>query len=275
VSMPYGGHEAKLYYVEETTYGVTPATPAMHGIGSVISVDPILNPSNIKVRGTGSRDLQFIKRGLRQADLKVNYHPHTLFMADLTLLNSYSIEIVYEKASGIFALLYQGCRINNVTAECSVEDCLKMTTDFIGRNAGILTTKVGQSYTDHEAAIPFYESYVKKNTVTLERVTDFKFEIANNLKRIPVIRGQDGYMLKYLTARHRDLSGEVTFNFETDEEFDDAINDNEFSLEFGLGGTNKANFVGCKWQNVSTPTRIEDLVALKAPFVAKGPVSIS
>jgi len=55
----------------------------------------------------------------------------------------------------------------------------------------------------------------------------------------------------------------------------DVINDTEFNLEFGLGGSNKAVFTGCKWENVATSTRIEDLIALKAGFVAKGPVSIS
>jgi len=55
----------------------------------------------------------------------------------------------------------------------------------------------------------------------------------------------------------------------------DVINDTEFNLEFGLGGSNKTVFTGCKWENVATPTRIEDLIALKTVFVAKGPVSIS
>jgi len=127
----------------------------------------------------------------------------------------------------------------------------------------------------NEGAVAWYESYVKKATTTLERVSDFNFVIANNLKRVPVIRTTTGYLLKYLTERHRVLSGEVTFDFESKEEFDDVINDTEFTLEFGLGSTNKAVFSNCKWENVSTPTRIEDLVALKAPFVAKGPVSIS
>lgn len=55
----------------------------------------------------------------------------------------------------------------------------------------------------------------------------------------------------------------------------DVINDTEFNLEFGFGGSNKAGFTGCKWENVTTPTRIEYLTALKTGFVTKGPVSIS
>lgn len=267
----YGGHEVKLYYVEETNYGETPATPDMHGVGSVISVEPALNPSNIKVRGLGSRDLQFIRKGLRQVNLKINYHPFSItFLEYVTTLKALSVEVIYEKTSGIIDLLHKGCRINTATVDCSVEDMLKVTAELIGQDVIIGTAKIGASYTDHEAAVSFYESYVKKGTTTLERVTDFKFVITNNLKRVPVIRTANGNLLKYLPERHRNLTGEVTFEFETKEEFDDVINDTDFTLEFGLGGTHKATFTNCKWESVSPPTRIEDFVALKAPFVGKG-----
>ena len=43
----------------------------------------------------------------------------------------------------------------------------------------------------------------------------------------------------------------------------------EVTLEFGLGGTHKTVFTGCKWENVAIPTRVEELVSLKARFVAK------
>ena len=63
--------------------------------------------------------------------------------------------------------------------------------------------------------------------------------------------------------------GELTFEFESKQEYDDVINDSEFSLKFGLGGTTSALFKYCKWEKVATPTRIEDLVALKASFVSR------
>ncbi|MEM4704317.1 MAG: hypothetical protein QXJ02_04540, partial [Candidatus Bathyarchaeia archaeon] len=104
----------------------------------------------------------------------------------------------------------------------------------------------------------------------IERITDWKFSIENNLKPIPVIRSTSGHQLKYLPARHRNLSGEVTFEFEDKAEFDETINDSEFSLQFNLGSGNSALFTYCKWELVQTPVRVEDLAALKARFVAKG-----
>ena len=84
------------------------------------------------------------------------------------------------------------------------------------------------------------------------------------------IRDRNGNLLKFLQERHRTITGEITFEFETKEEYDDVINDTAFTLEIGLGSTNKATFTDCKWDVVSSPTKIEDLVALKAPFTAKG-----
>jgi len=270
----YGAHEAKVYYVEEATYGVTPATPSMLGIATAENVEPALNPGLIKVRGVGSRDLNVIKRGLRQVELKIAYaipsDASIDFLQHIQTLKSLSIEVFYEKTSGIIDLLHKGCRFNRLTVECSVEDVLKAAAELIGQDMAVGTAKIsGATYSDYVGAVPFYESYVKKGATTLERVTDFRFVIENNLKRVPVIRTTSGYLLKYLPERHRNCSGEVTFEFESKEEFDNVINDTEFNLEFGLGGARKAVFSNCKWENVGTPTRIEDLVALKAPFVAK------
>lgn len=270
----YGAHEAKAYYVEESTYGVTPTNPSMLGIATAESVEPAINPGLIKVRGTGSRDLQAIRKGVRQVGLKIAYNlPSEApinFLQHVQTLDSLSVEVIYEKSAGIIDLLHKGCRFNRLTVECSVEGLMKAVAELIGQDVAVGTSKItGATYADYSGAVPYYESYVKKGGTTLERVTDFSFTIENNLKRVPVIRTTSGHLLKYLPERHRNCNGEITFDFETKEEFDDVINDAEFSLEFGLGGTNKAVFSNCKWENVGTPTRIEDLVALKAPFVAK------
>jgi len=270
----FGAHEAKVYYVQEATFGVTPTNPSMLGIATAEDVEPSLNPSLVKLRGVGSRDLSLIRRGAREVGLKVVYAVPSAapidFLQFVQTLNSMSVELFYEKSSGIVDLLHKGCRIDKLTVECSVESVIKATAELVGQDLAVGTSKIsGASYSDYSGAVPFYESYVKKGATVLERVTDFKFSIENNLKRVPVIRSTSGHLLKFLQERHRNCSGELTFEFESKEEFDDIINDGEFTLEFGLGGANKAVFTGCKWESVGTPTRTEDLVSLRAPFVAK------
>jgi len=276
----YGAHEAKIYYVQETTYGATPTNPSMLGIATAENVEPDLDPGLIKVRGVGSRDLRVVRRGLRQVGLKVAYalpsDAPINFLQHIQTLNSLSIEVFYEKTSGVIDLLHKGCRMDKATVECSIEDVVKATAELIGQDLAVGTAKItGATYADYSGAVPYHESYVQRGAgdgsglAAVERITDWKFTMENNLKRVPVIRTTSGQLLKYLQERHRVLTGEVTFEFESKEEYDDVVNDSEFSLKFGLGGTNSALFKYCKWEKVGTPTKIEDLVSLKAPFVAR------
>jgi len=279
MSMPYGAHEAKIYYVQETSYGETPTNPSMLGIKAE-NVEPALNPSLIKVRGIGSRDLQAIRKGLRHVSAKVAYplpsDASINFLQHITTLNSLSVEVFYEKASGIIDLLHKGCRLDKATVECDIEEVVKATVELIGQNVLVGTSKIsGATYADYAGAVPYYESFVQRGAgdgsglAAVERVTDWKFTIENNLKQVPVIRSTSGDLLKYLPARHRNLTGELIFEFESKQEYDDVINESEFSLKFGLGSMNSALFKYCKWENVSTPTKIEDLVSLKASFVSR------
>jgi hypothetical protein len=281
----YSSHESKIFYVEESTYGQTPPTPTMLGIPAQ-SIDPQINPNNIKLRGLGSMDLKAIKKGLLAPSLKIGFvlpsdSPiNFLQYVKADLGKSVSLQVLYYKgpfstATDVISLLFGGCKFQSATVECSIDDVVKANVELFSQNLTSSTSKItGATYNDYTGAVPFYESYLKKDSLMLERVTDWKFMVENNLKQVPVIRSTDGNIIKYLPNRYRDLTGEVVFEFESKEEFDDIINNTEFDLEFGLGGSCKAVFNDCKWENAALPTRIEDLVSLKATFVAKG-LSIS
>lgn len=280
MSETYSSHESRIYYVEEANYGQTPQNPTMLSVPAE-SIEPQINPNNIKLRGVGSVDLQAIKKGLHAPSLKLAYAlpsdaaVNLLQNARMELAKSLSLQVLYYKgdfasAANVTSLLFRGAKVQRATVECSVEDVLRASVDFLAQDAAVSTAKIqSATYADYTGVVPFYESYIKKGAANLDRVTDWKFSVDNHLKQVPVIRSPNGNILKYLPNRHRDLNGEVIFEFESKEEFEDIINDIEFDLEFGLGGANKAVFSGCKWENASAPTRIEELVSLKAQFVAK------
>ncbi|MEM3464538.1 MAG: phage tail tube protein, partial [Candidatus Bathyarchaeia archaeon] len=202
----YGAHETRIYYVMEENYGQTPANPTMLGIPAE-TIEPAISPSNIKVRGVGNIDLQTIKKGVRTPSLKVSYPLPSeapiafLQWAKVELDKSLSIQVLYYKgafasATDIISLLYKGCKFHKLTVECSVEEIIKATAELTGQNLEVGTSKItGATYADYAGAVPFYESYVKKDTVTLDRVTDWKFTIENNLKAVPVIRQTNGNII--------------------------------------------------------------------------------
>lgn len=280
----YSGQESRVYFVEEGAYGQTPETPAMLGINSE-SFEPSIDPSLIKVMGVGSRDAQALLKGLRKVHLKFAHiltadAPIT-FIQHVQTLSSLSVQVLYYKgifasATDIISLLYTGCRFDKLSVECNVDDYIKSTVELIGQDLTLGTAKIsGASYGDYGGAIPFYEGDMQRGAAggeglaPVERVTDWKFNIENQLKEVPVIIVEDWALLKYLRARQRVLSGEVTFEFESMQEFDDVITDAEFSLQFALGSAHHALFKYCKWEKVASPTKIEDLVSLKASFAAR------
>jgi hypothetical protein len=275
MSKPYGGSEATLAYVPEVTYGVTPTTPAMIQM-TAENVTPAIDPSLLEVRGIGSRDLSFLTQGLRMVDLKFAYYIQGITELALAIsLGSISAEVYYERASSIISLLHKGCIVDKVTVACPIDTLPTVSMDCIGQDLVVGTAKVGTTYTPYTTSpVQFFDSYVKKATAIIERVTAWKFTIENHLKRVPVIRTTGGRILKYLMERQRSISGEIEFDFESKEEYDDVVNDVSFALELGLGSTNKAAFTNCKWKNVGSPTKVEDLITLKAPFIAKA-VTIS
>jgi hypothetical protein len=278
----YGGQESRVYFIVESSYGVTPTNPALIGINAE-SFESELDPSLIKVMGVGSRDPQALLKGLRKPHLKFSHTlpsaaPITLIQ-HATTLNSLSVQVLYYKglfasATDIISLLHLGCRIDKLSVECSAESYIKATVELIGQDLTVGTAKItGATYGDYAGAVPFYQANIQhgaadgSSLADIGRVTDWKFSIENHLKEVPVI-GSTTYLLKYLQARQRVLSGELTFEFESKAEFDDIINDTEFSLSFGLA-SNSALFKYCKWNKVNAPTKIEDLVSLKASFVAR------
>jgi hypothetical protein len=282
----YGSEEQRFYYVTETVFGATPENPGMTSVPADL-IDPGIDPGNIKLRGAGSYDLQAIKKGLRQVACKVAYPLPSTSPIDLLQWckidenKSLSVQCIYYKglfasATDIISLLFKGMRINKATVECSIEDVVRGALELEGQDVTVGTAKIsGATYTDHTDAVAFHESYVKKGAATLDRVSAWKFIVENNVKRVPVIRTTNGHLAKYVTFRHRVLSGEITFEFEDKEEADEVLADTEFALEIGLGDTKKATFSSCKWENVSIPSRMEDLLSLKAAFTAKGPLAIA
>ena len=349
----YGAHEAKLYYVTEDPYGTTPPNPAMFGMNENLeSVEPVIDPSNIKLRGFGSRDLTDIEPGLRKVNLKIVYFlPNDdilHFLQNINTLYPQTIEVIYTKDSAIVSLRHMGCIFDKATVSCSMEGAIKAEIDLIAQNLIPETAEISKpTPTDYGGLVPFTKSFIKigdpdgSNLVATDEVTDWKCTINNYLKRIPVIRenpeslltadateGQkivavaDGTkfatenmvtikdatvserniiysivgnnltmlnnlvntyvvsadtktialvsnLLKYLRERHRDLTGELTFEFENRARFYDVIADKEFSVQLGLGDTKSFLFKYCKWDNIIAPTRIEDLISLRAPFTAR------
>jgi len=271
-STVYTGEEARAYYVEEATFGTTPTNPAMLCIGVIQEIEPALDPRNIVLRGIGSRNIKTIRKGLRHIDLKMVYTPQNWnFFNYARSLKSTSIEVYFEKTSGIISLNHKGCKVDRAKVDVSIEDPVKVTMDLIGQDVAVGTAKIGANYETEPSTNPLTGSdcSISKAGTEITRFSDFGFEIGNNLKRQPVIRATTPYLIKSLPERHEVLQGSIRADFESKAELDDILGDTEFTLLFNIGGTN-FSFTGCKWKSSRLPTKIEDTVAQTLEWEAKG-----
>lgn len=282
----YSVDQERIYYVIETTKGTTPTNPAMLGIPHE-SVNPGFSPGNLLLRSGGSYDLFAIKKSVRVPSLKVSYIVPSAAPIDLLqyaktdLDKTLSVQVLYHKgsfasATDILSLLYNYMRIGKASVGCEIDDVLKANLEMVGQNITTGTAKLtGATYTDYAGAVAFNETDVTIGGTANDRVVGWKFDVNNNPKQVPVIRSTNGHLAKYIPFGNRQLSGEVRFEFESKAEMDNALADTEFNIRFGLGGTAYAQMDAAKWSNITSEKWLDDLIAVRAQFDAKGPLSIA
>ena len=139
---------------------------------------------------------------------------------------------------------------------------------------GASAKPAGATYNELNGAVSWADTLVSKgdadgsNLAPFEVVTDWKFTIANNLKRVGVIRAVDPTKPKYITPLQRDLSGELTCTFENKDQYYAAA-DGAFSLKFDMSAGKYFLFKNCQWDKVNSVRKPTDLVSLKLSFTAQ------
>jgi len=275
----FAGVESKLNYIVEDYLGAPlPEDPAFKTL-TADSIEPSIDTALTKVRGCGTRDLAALKRGLLKADLKVafplpsddimNFVHHVVDCFALTCT------VTDEEPDAIVEVLYSGSRIDKATISAAIDDVLRAQCDLMAQDVTSAAAKPeGATYDLLGGAVAWSDCAVSKGAADgsglapFEVATDWSFTIANNLKRVGVIRADNPTKPKYIVPRHRDLSGELICTFESKDQYYEAAAGG-FSLKFDLSGGKYFTFKNCQWGNVGSVHKPEDLVSLKLGFTAE------
>jgi hypothetical protein len=272
---PISGYEGKIYSFLEATYGVGPTNEEMGELYLIESFEPNIDPSLIEIRGVGSRNVQMLKRGLTQAQIKLVMIPKAdlLGFIDYIIENpqkSYSLEAVYQRGAEIISLRHFGCCLNKLEMSCAQDEMVRAEMEFWAQrpNSAAQKWSTGTYGTQTGDLLAWYQTYLKKGGAVTEKCVSWKFSVNENLKRLPVIRSAEGNLLKYMQRRQRAVEGELVFTFDSNAEYLEVVDDTEFALEFGFETVKKATLSGCKWSKITLPTNLED-VPVNLPFTAK------
>lgn len=269
---PMGGEEGHAVYIDETTYGVTPTNPSFLWIGIIQDIDPGIDPSLLRLRGCGSRYLQYLLDGLRKVDLRIAYLYQNKGFLNAIMQGlptgsgqPLSIETYWVNPGGgalEVSMLHKGCLLNEVKVSGHVitgEDMeILVETSIIAQNVVVGSTHpTGASYPSDPGTIPKLGSDVKIeiNSTELTDIYDFSFNIRNNLKRYPVIRATDGNLLKWLLGRGFEVNIEMVGYLTDTSYLAGLISDVEKDIKFTIG-TDIYTFADCHYSGIREPTKV-------------------
>jgi hypothetical protein len=282
----YSAEEEAFYYIDETTFGVTPNAPAFLG-HPCSSINPNINANNLQVRGCGSINYLANKRGRLLPELKIKFPVPSAAPTNFLqyfkpeLGKSLSLNVLYYKgafttATDILSLLYTGMRFNKTTITCDIDGIVEAEVQLIGQNVTTGTAKVTDAtYAQYSGVTSGLESYVKIAGSTDERAISWRLEIDNGVRQIHTIKS-NAHIAKYVPFGSQKVTGEVTFEFESKTELDELLADTEKSaIEFGIGGANYVKAEYIKWDTFGLDGKIEDFITATVPFTARGATSIA
>jgi hypothetical protein len=275
----YPGALSEFNYILESYLGAPLGEAPAFTTLIVDNIEPSIDPALVKIRGCGSRDLSALKRGLLKAGIKVAYPLPSddimNFVHHVVDCFSLTLSVLDEGPDELVDVLYSGSRIDKATISCSLEDVLRAECDLMSQDVtGASAKPAGATYNQLDGAVSWADVAVLKGAadgsalVPFEVTTDWKFTIANNLKRIGVMRATNATKPKYIVPLQRDLGGELTCTFENKDQYYAAA-DGAFSLKFDLSAGKYFLFKNCQWSNVGSIRKPDDIVSLKLGFTAE------
>lgn len=276
MSSIYGGFEELIY--TSTALGVA-ATP----VGITTRLNPILDPSNISVRGTGKRGLYDILLGMRQPQFTMDILPSDIdFISDYQDGQTEIPYLHYRNTRTGTGLTFTKVVFNRVSVEARHNEAITATIE--AWSDGLTALGAMSSWSTLTAVTPYRWLYstlkIGTPTVTETQWWSWRYEVNNNLQRLGnVATGA----IRDVKSRHREVTGLIVKDLSSFTEWTDlmivapATEKAKFNITIlidgdtgpGTGSTvDLLNQDACRWGRLEAPVGPEDLQAKRFPFVA-------
>ncbi len=283
-NFPFVGSHSRVYYKGESTFGTFDAAAACYSL-PWMSKEPIKSPNLLPVKTVGSDQYNALKRGMRRGDVKLAWalpSEAATLIQECWELCAVSLELLYfhetwADPSDLVSLLYTGCRCNHMSVEAEASDrddeamLIRVAADFIAQKLTTAAAKqTSGSYSDvlSTASKVFHDGYIKMDGAAMTECVGWRVDFNFNLKPVPVIRSSDGDLMKYLQSRRKEVSADLSFEFESKARFDDVVNDTARTWEIGLGSAGHyITLTSAKASMVSVPEKADDVLACKVHLI--------
>jgi len=272
----YGGFEELIYTSSAIGAGET-ATP----VGITTRLNPILDPSNINVRGTGKRGLYEILLGMRQPQFTVDILPTDIdFIGDYQNGQTEIPYLHYRNVRTGTGLTFTNAVFNRTSVESRHNEAITATIEVWADGMTALVTMGTWSTLTAVTPYRWLYSTLKIAGPTETQWWSWRYEVNNNLQRLGNVATGATRDLK---ARHREVTGLIVKDLESFTEWAalmvvaPASEEAKFNITItitgatgpGTGATvDLLNQDACRWGRLEAPVGPEDLQAKRFPFVA-------
>jgi len=278
LSAIFGGFEQIIYTSNTVGAGVTP-TP----VGITTRLNPILDPGNISIRGTGRRGLYDILLGMRQPQFTMDILP-----TDIDFIGDYQdgqTEIPYlhyvNSTGGGTGLTFTNVVFNRVSVEARHNEAITATIEAWAD--GLTDLETMASWPAITAVTPYRWLHSALIIVAAPAETawwSWRYEVNNNLQSLGNVANG---AIRDVKARHREVTGLIVKDLASFAEWlalmvvDPASEAGKFNITITVDGNTGPgtgtvvtliNQDDCRWGRLEAPVGPEDLQAKRFPFLA-------
>jgi hypothetical protein len=273
LSSIYGGFEELVYTSDNPTGAATP-------FGITTRLNPILDPSNISVRGTGKRGLYDILLGMRQPQFTMDILPSDIdFIADYQNGQTEIPYLHYRNVPASAGLTFTNAAFNRVSVEARHNEAITATIEVWAD--GMTTLKPMTPWNTH-AVTPYRWLYSKLSMGPLPAAPveetqwwSWRYEVNNNFQRLG---NTSTGATRDIKARHREVTGLIVKDLESFAEWSDLmVEQAKFNITIEVNGSGSPGSGSwktlldqdaCRWGRLEAPVGPEDLQAKRFPFLA-------
>lgn len=245
-----------MHQVQEVTYGVTPATPALERIRHTGTTLALTKDSSQSEEIREDRQISCYRHGMRQVggDISVEFASSDFdTMLEAALCGTWDATTTDELTSGTvrrsFSILrnfsdqqsadkpyhlFTGCEYNTWSMTVSPNSIVTSEFTVIGQNLSLDTAEpTGATYPPVTGECPFdgFSGTIKEGGTDIGIVTEVSLTLENGYETKPVV-GSD--LTLQPTIGKSDLTGQITVYFEDATLLEKFISESSTSLEFSL-----------------------------------------
>lgn len=237
----------QLQYVEEATFGTTPATPTWIYAGLITELSDTTEITANRYRALGSADVAFALKCGEAYSFNVKYNPADLKLANYGLkldtgatgTNGKSLSMVYSiRLNGVENyVVFRGVKTDSVDIDLA-PDSMEVTQNFICKSisAPSTTPPGGTLITTPPATVPLCgtdASGFTWNSIAYDPVS-LKITVAQNLEARRTVGQQQ---IQYLTSTNRDIDFDFTVSAFNNVLITDTINMTSRTWSITIGGS--------------------------------------